>query len=315
MLADRPLESSWLAARRQFNELRHFVSLSAAGVPEGNLPYRQSLYCSWVLLAYAAMQGAITGQGSACVAILGRAARKPDDLPEHLRKEHQRQTLMALTDYANGRAGSSLTDRQFAAALSSLEQDDWSEHTRLLALDRNVWPDVVRAWLSRLGTSHKLGWIDAPYGEGSETLGSQMERLIDERNRFAHGERPGSLLEPNIMCEWIDAAQFFVERVVRTVQDWTIRTFPDLPYPDIGVVDAVTSATLGDQTLAFSTLSTSLRIDEVVCVWHEDKPALTKVVSMQSEGVPLEEVADGQERLAVSFARKVAAGSRIHCLP
>jgi hypothetical protein len=315
MLADRPLESSWLAARSQFDELRSFVALSSASVPQGDLPFRQSLYCSWVLLTYAAMQGAITSQGSACVVILGRAAQKPVDLPEHLRKEHQRQTLMALADYASGRANSSLTDPQFAAALSSLEQDDWSEHTRLLALDRNVWPDVVRAWLGRLGSSHKLGWIDAPYGGGSETLGSQLERLIDERNRFAHGERPGSLLEPNIMGEWIDAAQFFVERVVRTVQDWTIRTFPDLPYPNVGVVDATTSATLGDQTLAFANVSTSLRIDEVVCVWHEGKPALTKVVSMQSDGVPLEAVADGQERLAVSFARKVAAGSRIHCVP
>lgn len=313
-MEDRPLHSSWIASEQHFDALEEFVSTSAAGRPPGDQSYRENLYCSWVLLTYAAMQGAITDQGAACVTILGRAADRPGDLPPHLRREHHRRTLDFLATCASGRLPD-VTEQMFQAALSSLDQNDWSEHTRLLVLERNVWPDVVRAWLRRLGSEHKLGWIDAPVGNGSETLGSQIARLVDERNRFAHGERPSVTLEAEIMCDWIKAARLFVERVTRTVQDWTIRTFPVLPYPELGDIDRAMSGGLGECTLAFSRISVPLRISDVVCIWNTTTPVFARVVSMQSGGADLTTVAAGQERLAVTFGRKVQLDSRIHCLP
>jgi hypothetical protein len=74
-----------------------------------------------------------------------------------------------------------VTDQMFHAALSSIDRNDWSEHTRLLVLERNVWPEVVRSWLGRLGSEHKLGWIDAPVGDSSETLGSQVAHVLLQR--------------------------------------------------------------------------------------------------------------------------------------
>ena len=313
-MEDRPLQSSWLASEQHFGALQEFVSTSAAGRPPGDQGYRENLYCSWVLLTYAAMQGAINDQGGACVTILGRAAGRPHDLPPHLRREHHRRTLDFLASCASGRLPA-VTDQMFHAALSSIDRNDWSEHTRLLVLERNVWPEVVRSWLGRLGSEHKLGWIDAPVGDSSETLGSQIARLVDERNRFAHGERPVTMLEAEIMCDWIAAARLFVERVTRTVQEWTIRTFPTLPYPELGEIDRAVSERLGECTLAFSHMAVPLSTRDVVCIWNTATPVFARVVSMQSDGAGVAAVAEGHERLAVTFGRKVQPDSRIHCLP
>ncbi len=313
-MEDRPLQSNWLAAGRRFDALKDFVMTSAATRPTGDQEFRENLYCSWVLLTYATTQGAVASQGAACVTILGRAAEKPSDLPPNLRREHQKLTLAFLADYSAGRT-SGMTELEFEATLSSLERSDWSHYTRLLTLERNVRPNFIRSWLTRLGSTHKLGWIDSAVGSGSETLGSQIERLVDERNRLAHGDRPMTLLEAELMCDWIDVARLFVERIARTVQEWTIRTFPTLAFPEVGVIDWATSETLGSQTVAFATMATPLQAGELICVWNGTSPTITHVVSMQSDGVSLAAVDAGQERLAITFARAVVGGSRMHCLP
>lgn len=312
---DRPLTETWVASDRQFADLKTFVTVSASNRPSGDQAYRESLYCSWVLLTYAALQGAINDQGSACMKVLGRAAQFPADLPTPVLKEHNRQTLTYLADYANGRLTGRVTEEMFGSTLSSIERDDWSEHSRLMTFDRNVWPDYVKSWLGRLGSHHDLGWIDAPVGGESETLGSQIKRLVDERNRFAHGERPTITLESQLMCEWIDAARLFAERVLRTLQEWVVRTFAHILFPPIGEVDDAVSAALGASTVAFSKMRTPLAVGEVVCARDRGTPTLLRVVSMQRDDVALADVAENVDRVAITFSRPVANGAQVHCLP
>ncbi len=296
---EQHLELAWRSARVRFSTLADFVGQSAKTVPPGDVEYRNNLFASWVLLLYAATESAIANQGRACVRLLGSAFTVPTQLPEPALKHHRLLTLSHLAEQAKDPAP------DFPRALSALEGEDWAEHTRLLHLPGNVWPDVVTGWLGRLGIfGAEVRWMQQPRPDGdSETIASRVGALVAERNAIAHGEGPTQLLSRELAIAWLDDARFFVRAVVTTLQQHLVNVL-DLDLPGLGQRDL--NVRLGAQTIALLEMHHDLHVDShVVVVTGAGQVRVARVRSIYQGGVAVDSVVAGAAHVAVNVSRDV----------
>lgn len=299
------LEAAWREARDRFSTFRTFIESSEANAPRGELDYELELYSAWVLLSYAAHESAITSYGKAVVTLLSTLAATPDNLPTVLQESHLRRTLLYADELTNNRVraeGVSAED-----LLKQAYTTDWATNSVLMRLDRNAWPDNVRELLGRAGVADEdLRWMKEPYGTGTETLESQVRKLVFERNGIAHGNRPVSVSRADSMCEWLDAVREFSRRTVMALQLTLAESFPTAVIAPLGEIDAAATG-LSEETQAFSVMLVSLaKGDHVLGRTPDGRMAVARVRSMMSDSRPLDDVSVGQQRVAVTFNRSVA---------
>jgi RiboL-PSP-HEPN len=288
---------AWRRCLDRFDEITRFIDDSAniAG-RTGPLSLRTNLYGSWVLLAYSACQFSIDEIGRGCMQLLGKKYRHPSLLPDGVFTLHQKMTLDYVRWLMEGRADN-LDMKQLIRHIYS---NEWSAHSRLLKLDRNVWPSVVREWLRRLGVDDgDLKWMSEPVPGKTETYESRMNALVEERNPIAHGQSASSILTATLMKEWVEDCCRFMERCAMTValrlaRDHTLRL------ERLGIVD--TKVKLGNSTLAVEELNYPISIgDHLVLSSHGIRKKIVRVDSIMSAGTPHDSLPAGHTRVALGL--------------
>ncbi|WIY02810.1 MAE_28990/MAE_18760 family HEPN-like nuclease [Amycolatopsis mongoliensis] len=310
-MGDRYIEEAWRASAERFDQLKLYVNASFETIPRGDVDYRVNLYSSWILLAYAATEAAFTKLGNASLQTLKVAAGVPGDLPPQLMAAHQKRTLA----YLSAQATSERKDSNFQDAISHLDSVRWAEFSRLTAIDRNVWSDVIREWCDRLMVAEaKISWMKAPFGDSSESAASRLDKLVSERNSIAHGEVPENLLGADLMCGWIDDARSFFERCICAMQAHFVERFGTFDCRHLGEVDE--KVTLGPSTVAIKKLDVAVSVGDHVCLVPvgDGAPRVGSIISIQSEGVSLQAVEIGRERVAIGLSRQVRANSLFEVL-
>jgi hypothetical protein len=247
------------------------------------------------------------GYGKALMSLVSVAAPTPDDLPEGVRASHLKRTLI----YANELSGSTASRRKGTVDLEQLLRtaytSDWATTSVLMRLDGNAWPEAVKSWLDRIGVGDdRLQWMKAPQGDGSESLESRVKSLITERNDLAHGVRPVALQSAASMNDWLAAVMEFSRRTYACVQVAYAEGFPAMLASPLGELDPGAPA-LGASTVAIAELKARIDVGGHVLARSADgKVVCAQVLSMQSDGLALEQALPGQQRVAVTLNRAVA---------
>ena len=265
--------------------------------------YTQDLYSSWVLLAYAAHESAISQFGKAALRVLAANAETPDDLPEAIRHSHLKRTLT----FANELVGATIPRDSSRVDPETLVKraysDAWSTDSILMRLDRNAWPVFIREWLDRLGIQgERMQWMREPWPSGSETLESLVARLVQERNDLAHGVRPSAVLAADPMIDWASAVQEFARRTVGCLQT-NLAESMGLTLDSIGTVGDLR---FGPHTIPIAELAVAVRVDgHILCRDGAGHLRIGRVISMQHEGDAVENALAGSERLAITLNRSI----------
>lgn len=165
------INPAWQRGVDRFDEVSLFVDESAVFAQRGRpASFRIDLYGSWVLLTYAACQFSLDEIGRGCLEFLGRRYRYPRAMPGGILMHHQRMTLDEVRRIADRPRDNSLVQQ----LIRNIHSSEWSVHSSLLKMDRNVWPDNIREWLRRLGaTDHDLKWMTEPVPGKTDTYESR----------------------------------------------------------------------------------------------------------------------------------------------
>ena len=179
--------------------------------------------------------------------------------------------------------------------------NEWSTHSKLLKLDRNVWPDVIREWLYRLGVKEvDLKWMSEPVPGKTETYESRMAALVRERNPIAHGQAASSILSETLMKEWAEDCCRFMERCAMTL---SLRLAQDhaMRLERLGVRDPAVS--LGNSTMAITELNYPVsKGDHLILSSHGARKKVVRVDSIMSDGKSYDHLPTGQQRVALGLS-------------
>jgi RiboL-PSP-HEPN len=288
---------AWRRCLNRFDEVTQFIDNSASitGGP-GLLPFRIDLYGSWVLLAYSVCQFSIDEIGRGCMQLLGKKYRYPGLMPDSIFASHQKMTL----DYIRWLMERDADNSDVKQLIRHVYSNEWSSHSKLLQLDRNVWPSVVREWLRRLGVNDgDLKWMSEPVPGKTETYESRMTSLVEERNPIAHGQSADSILTAILMKEWVEDCCRFMERCAMTVslrmaQDHTLRL------ERVGLVDA--TMRLGNSTVAVEELNYPVSVrDHLILSSRGVRKKIVRVDSIMSDGKHHDLLPAGHKHVALGL--------------
>lgn len=289
---------AWRRCINRFNEVTHFIDRSAsASGRTGPLSFRTDLYGSWVLLTYAACQFSIDEIGRGCMLFLGKKYRHPSLMPDKVFALHQKMTL----DHIRRLMEKGVENPDIKQLTRHVYSGEWSTYSQLLKLEYNVWPNVIREWLQRLGTGDgDLKWMSEPVPGKTETYESRMTDLVEERNPIAHGQSPSSILTESLMKEWVEDCSRFMERCAMTVSMRLARNFaPRLER--LGTVDA--KVKLSGSTVAIEELNYPISVgDHLVLSSRGVRKRIIRVESIMSDGSPHNLFPAGHQRVALGLS-------------
>jgi hypothetical protein len=290
---------AWRRCIQRFAEVELFVDQSASVLVRGGPPsFRSDLYGSWVLMAYAACQFALVEIGRGCMDFLGSKYRRPNSLPPDILRIHQKMTL----DGIRGMVEDAGKTAQFYQAIQDLHSSEWSRHSNLLKMERNVWPNNVKEWLRRLGvTDGAMKWMTESVPGKTDTYESRMSALVEERNPIAHGESPSNILSSGLMKDWIADCRAFMENCAMTVEFHLSREHaPRLR--KYGIADRKVS--LGNRTVGLKSLNYALAIgDHVLLASSGVRKKIARVDSIMSAGVMYESLGSGSAEVAIGLSK------------
>lgn len=290
---------------KRFSDVSHFIATSDAAKPAGDLDYSSTLYSSWVLLTYAAYEGSIADLGESALGVLQQFSDTPDDLPDLVRTAYSKRVVETIV--TTSRRTSSHTKVSAEEVVRSAFSSGWAQHSRLLQLDGNAWPDSVCELLGRLGVEDsKLSWLKEPADDSSESWESIVKRLVAERNTLAHGQASDNLQDAAKMSTWLSEIRTFSERIHAVACAALITHFTQLIPPQLGDLDEEYTPTLGNSTNAFSTLRRAVKVGDFLLDVRPDNTAhVVRVVSLQREGVSVVAAEAGDTRVAVSVSKRI----------
>ena len=288
---------AWRRCVERFSEVIDFIDDSAkvAG-RRGPMSFRTDLYGSWVLLAYAACQFSVDELGRGSMRFLGKKYRYPRLLPESMFVLHQKMTL----DSVRWLMDKDIGNLDIKQLIGDIYSSDWSANSRLLKLDRNVWPNVVREWLRRLGADDSdLKWMSDPVPGKTETYESRMTALVEERNPIAHGQSASSILTAALMKEWVEDCSRFMEKCAMTVA-LCLAKDPTLRLERLGHVD--TKAKLGKNTVAIGEIKYPVSVgDHLVLSSRGVRKKIVRVDSIMSDDITHDSLPAGRKRVAIGL--------------
>jgi len=290
--------SAWSRCTRRFDEVEAYIETSWSVAPRSNLQYRADLYGTWVLMTYAACQYSLEEIGRACLDFLGSRAGGPRKLTDDVRRAHLRLTINAVRRALDD--GSRLTDADLM--LQNIQSSRWAEHSALMAIERNVWPDYVREWLLRLGVEgNSLAWMQQAAPGKTETYYSRMNALVAERNPIAHGVAAGQTLNAQLMQDWLCDCRGFVEKCAMAVGEHLVRTYrPRLR--KVGLLN--TDLALGARTAALHACLEDLAVGDHLVLKSSQSVRIARVESMMSHDTHLRSAPRGTAEVAVVLSKK-----------
>lgn len=304
------LNPAWSRCVIRFREVQEYIDKSATLAPFDDSRYRAELYGTWVLTAYAACEYSLNEIGKACVEFIGSRASTPSKLPEEVQRNHFRLTLEAVR-YSLA-SNDPLVDVD--SVLQKIRSAQWAACSSLMKIDGNVWPHVVREWLSRLGlTKSDLIWMEQAAPRKTDTYSSRMAALVAERNPIAHGVAPTQIQSSSEMEDWVQDCQFFVEKCVMSIAEKFVVVYqPRLL--KVGCVDKQTQ--LGPNTLALSSCAQSVEVgDHVILKSASPSPVkAARIVSLMSNGSSLNSALRGARQVAVGLS-KSHGGANLYMTP
>jgi hypothetical protein len=292
------INPAWRRCLERFDEVARFIDTSESAAGRMQPPsFRADLYGSWVLLAYSVCQHSIDEIGRACMQLLGHKYRYPSLLPNEIFALHQKMTL----DYTRRLIEKGEANSDVKQQIMHVYSSEWWSHSKLLNLDRNVWPSVVREWLRRLGADGgDLKWMSEPVPGKTETYESRMTALVDERNPIAHGQPASSILSAPLMKEWVEDSCHFMERCAMTV---SLRLAQDhrLRLERLGIVD--TKESLGNRTLPMEELNWPIgKGDHLILSTRGIRKKIVRVDSIVSDGAHYDVLPAGHKRVALGLS-------------
>ena len=288
---------AWKRCISRFDEVTQFIdsSESMKGAP-GPLSFRTDMYGSWVLLAYSVCQFSIDEIGRGCMQLLGKKYRHPGLMPDGIFAQHQKMTL----DYIRRLMERGADNSDVKQLVRHVYSSEWSDHSKLLQLDRNVWPAVIREWLRRLGVEDgDLKWMSEPVPGKTETYESRMTSLVEERNPIAHGQSASSILTATLMQEWVEDCCRFMERCAMTL---SLRMAQDhaLRLERLGTVNA--KVKLGNSTVAVEELNYPVSVrDHLILSSRGVRKKIVRVDSIMSDGANYNLLPAGHKRVALGL--------------
>ncbi|WP_144877527.1 HEPN domain-containing protein [Microbacterium sp. 1.5R] len=297
----------------RFTRRADYVAHSRDGAAE----FASDVYASWVLLTYAAYEASIQALGKAAVQHLGEFSSSLSDLPDLVREAHIERTVRRASDaLSRNKHGASDDPGSVEEILRGAVGPAWADESSLLRLDRNAWSDNVKELLRRVGVGDpEMEWMRQPFGPSTETLESQVDRLVQERNDLAHGDLPTEIRSPELMIDQISAVQEFVRQSYYCLMMMCASAFPSSLSKELGVVNEAPPVSLAETTVGYLAISTAVRVgDFVPTVSDEGQLRLTRVVSIQCSSESLEVVEPGREHVAVTFSRPMRTARAFECL-
>ena len=302
------INPAWSRCLIRFREVQDYIDKSASVAPLGDGRYRAELYGTWVLTAYAACEYSLNEIGRACVEFIGVRASTPSKLPEEVQRKHLHLTLEAV--WRSLASNGSLVDVD--SALQKIRSAQWAAYSNLMKIDRNVWPHVVREWLSRLGlTKNDLTWMEQAIPGKTETYSSRMAALVEERNPIAHGVAPSQIRSSSVMKDWVQDCQNFVEKCAMSITEKLVVEYqPRLL--KVGYLDKRTQ--LGASTLALSSCMQSIEVNDHVVLKSASSVKAARIVSLMSNGSFLNSALRGMKQVSVGLSKK-HSGSNLYIAP
>jgi hypothetical protein len=302
---------AYTEAVNRFTRRAAYVAHSRDGAAE----FASDVYASWVLLTYAAYEASIQALGKAAVQHLGEFASSLSDLPDVVREAHIERTVRRASDaLSRSKHVASDDPGSVEEILRGAVGPAWADESSLLRLDRNAWSVNVKDLLRRVGVGDsEMEWMRQTFGPSTETLESQVDRLVQERNDLAHGDLPTEIRSPELMIEQISAVQEFVRQSYYCLMMVCANAFPSSLSKELGVVNE--AVVLAETTVGYLAMTTAVRVgDFVPTVSDEGQLRLTRVVSIQCSSESLDVVEPGHEHVAVTFSRPMRTTRAFECL-
>lgn len=281
---------AWRQARARFRHLQSFVTES--NQPGADVRYRQSLYCAWVLLAYAAAEGTFVELGKAATEVIGSRIAAPGNLPVKIRDHHRERTLRHVLTLVK--------EPDYATWMGAVEAPNWPTYSRLLSLERNVWVNEIRGWFSRLEGADTLEWLTSLTADAQETLESRWNRLVEVRNDIAHGELPAEIATAEVVGAWIESYETFARHSVASLHQVLAKILDVAHCSHVGEVD--TALSLGSSTIAFKELGCMLSLGDHVLLGDSHDVQVGRILSIQRHGDSLEEAPIAMNEVAVTLS-------------
>ncbi|MFB7877235.1 HEPN domain-containing protein [Nocardia sp. NPDC056064] len=303
------MNPAWRRCIDRFDEVKYFIAESAVQPRGRSASYRVDLYGSWVLLAYSACQYALDEIGRGCMEFLGSRYKYPSAMPPKMLALHQQRTL----DRVRRAAEEADPHAPIKSLIQGIHSNEWSSQSDLLSLDRNVWPNVVRGWLRRLGaTDSDLGWMTEPVPGRTETYESRMASLVAERNPIAHGQSASNVLTAPLMQEWVSDCACFMEKCAMTAAfRLSFDHSPRLRL--LGTIDR--KVKLGKNTVAIAEIRHTLRVgDHILLASRGERKKIARVDSIMSENMQKRIVGIGHRRVAICLSTP-HQGNGIYMVP
>ncbi|MER7766011.1 HEPN domain-containing protein [Kitasatospora sp. NPDC096140] len=294
------LNSAWRRCSERFDEVNLFIDASSGLARTAAAPsFRSDLYGSWVLMAYAACQFSLVEIGRGTMAFLGQKYKHPASMPGNVLRAHEKMTLDGIRRLVEGDAKSQALVRQ---TLKDIYSSNWSTTSKLLKMDRNVWPNNVKEWLKRLGVEDsEMSWMKDTTPGTSETYESRMAELVEERNPIAHGQSPSQLLTAQLMKDWLGECREFMERCAMTVE-WRLAIDHKPRLRTAGSVDK--ALVLGNKTVPIVQLSLPLRVgDHVLLASAGQRKKVARVEALYSNMASYQELPAGHQAVAVGLSK------------
>ncbi|WP_158070800.1 HEPN domain-containing protein [Streptomyces sp. CB02460] len=296
------LNAAWRRCSERFNEVESFIDISDAGMRMSGSPsIRSDLYGSWVLLTYASCQFALHEIGRGCMLFLGERYSNPSRMPQHVLHAHEKASFEVVRRLSDGDSSDKAQVRQ---ALHNVYSKDWATHSSLLKIEKNVWPDNVRAWMKRLGVDDgDLEWMSQPASDASETYASRLSELVSERNPIAHGEAPSKILSAPLMKDWLAECRRFMENCCMSAALHLSREHePRLR--SVGSINRRVISQLGKSTIPILKTNVSVRVgDHVLIADRSERKRIARIDSIKSSGRSHDEVAAGHRAVAFGLSK------------
>lgn len=200
-------------------EVRELVEELGLSVSRG---MRKRLdYSSLVVALYGALEDYVERIAEQCAEVLNGAVPRYLDLPESMRRCHEKGSLSLVEQVMRSTYTGQLTQRDLIANVHGCLEGQASYRLNVEAFSihtANVRHGIVREMLARVcvegvdeavGSDIRTTELLDRYGRSGGEPHFYLDDLADRRNMVAHGEVPPDVLSLDVLHEYIDGLRLF----------------------------------------------------------------------------------------------------------